>query len=321
MKSELIEMDWLEVRIHTTNEAIEPIINVLTEVGTDGVVIEDSFDLVKEKTSPFGEIYELDPKDFPETGVYIKTYIPDTESRDQTIVLIEERINNLRQYGIDIGENRIIYNHVDEEEWSTAWKKYYKPVQVSERITIKPTWEEYEPTLADELIIELDPGMAFGTGTHGTTKLCLQQLEKYIQPNDHVLDVGCGSGVLSIAALKLGANHVDAYDLDEIAVKSTLENAQLNNIAGSLTVKKNNLLETVNQKADIIVSNILAEVIVLFVKDAWANLREGGLFLTSGIIEKKKQLVLDELKLVGFTIIEEKELDGWISITAQKNGR
>lgn len=311
-------MDWLEVRIHTTNEAIEPIVNILTEVGTDGVVIEDSSDLSKERTSPFGEIYELDPKDFPKDGVYIKTYIPDTESRDQTIKLIEERINNLLQYDIDIGENCIIYNHVDEEEWSTAWKKYYKPVQVSERITIKPTWEEYKTTVADELIIELDPGMAFGTGTHATTKLCLRQLEKKIQPKDHVLDVGCGSGVLSIAALKLGAGLVNAYDLDEVAIKSTLENAGLNNTKNKLTVDKNNLLETVNVQADIIVSNILAEVIVLFVEDAWTNLREGGLFLTSGIIERKKELVVEQLNLVGFTIIEENELDGWISITAQK---
>lgn len=318
MKSELMNMDFIEVCIHTTNEAIEPITNVLTDIGTNGVVIEDSYDLIKKRETPLGEVFELNPNDFPADGVYIKTYIPKTMSYPKTIETIKDNVTNLKNFNIDIGNNEVTHEVVQEEDWSTSWQKYYKPVQVSDRITIKPTWEEYIPKQTKELIIELDPGMAFGTGTHATTKLSLQQLEKYIKNQDRVMDVGCGSGILSIASIKLGAAHVDAYDLDEVAVTSAKQNAQLNNVESHLTIRKNNLLENINKQVDIIVSNILAEVIVQFVDDAWVNLKVGGMFLTSGIIEKKKDIVLEKLRSTGFEIIDVKEIDGWIAIAAQK---
>lgn len=311
-------MKWTEICIQTTNEAVEAISHILHENGASGIVIEDPQDLYDIYDSPYGEVYELDPNDYPEEGVRIKSYLPVNSYLKDTVDEIMLSINNLEAFGLEIGENKVTLTEVREEDWATAWKKYYKPLQISERITIKPTWETYQPLRNDEIIIELDPGMAFGTGTHPTTMLSIQALEKYCHKGDVILDVGCGSGVLSIAAAKLGAEKVYAYDLDDVAVKSSKMNIAQNQLSDKIVVKQNNLLQGINMDADIIVSNILAEIIVKFVDDAWKNLRNKGIFITSGIIESKKQLVLDEMEKHGFDIIEVNELEEWISIIARK---
>ena len=203
-------MKWSEFSIHTTNEAIEPISHILHEAGASGVVIEDPFELTKEREDQFGEIYQLNPDDYPEEGVIVKAYLPVNSFLGETVDAIKESINNLIIHNIDIGLNKVTISEVNEEEWATAWKKYYHPVKISERFTIVPTWEIYTPVSSDELIIELDPGMAFGTGTHPTTVMCIQALERSVRPGDRVIDVGTGSGVLSIAAAMLGAEDVRA---------------------------------------------------------------------------------------------------------------
>ncbi|MFC4022746.1 50S ribosomal protein L11 methyltransferase [Oceanobacillus longus] len=312
-------MKWSEISIHTTNEAIEPISNILHETGASGLVIEDPLDLVKVRENVYGEIYDLDPNEYPEEGVRIKAYLPINSFLSETVEEIKQAINNLLIYDIDLGTNQVSLSEINEEEWATAWKKYYKPVKISKKITITPTWEEYSPVSTDEIIIELDPGMAFGTGTHPTTVLSIQALETYLTKEDIVIDVGCGSGVLSIAASKLGAKEVYAYDLDEIAVNSTKLNAKVNQLDQQIVVKQNNLLNNINMTADVIVSNILAEIIVQFVDDAWNNLVDGGLFITSGIIQNKKQLVKDKLVEQGFEIVAVNEMEDWISIVAKKN--
>jgi ribosomal protein L11 methyltransferase len=312
-------MQWAEVRIHTTNEAVEPIANLLHETGAGGLAIEDPLDLHREYRNTFGEMYALNPNDYPADGVYIKTYIPVNSYLKETVEQIKEAVSNLTQYGIDIGKNDFIVHKLDEEDWATAWKKYYKPIQVSDKMTITPTWEKYERASDEELVIELDPGMAFGTGTHPTTILSIQALEKYLKKDDMVMDVGSGSGVLSIASVLLGARSVLAFDLDDVAVKSTLMNADLNGLDDKITAKQNNLLEGIDEQSDIIVSNILAEIIVQFTRDAWNNLKDGGLFITSGVIQSKRQLVSDKLKQDGFRILEINEMDDWLSIVAKKN--
>ncbi|MDC3413337.1 50S ribosomal protein L11 methyltransferase [Aquibacillus sp. 3ASR75-11] len=312
-------MKWSEVCIHTTNEAIEPISNILHEAGASGVVIEDPNDLVKERETPFGEVYELDPADYPEEGVYIKAYLAVNSFLGETVDEIKQAINNLLIYDFDLGANHITISEVNEQEWATAWKKYYKPVKISEKITIIPTWEEYSPVSSDEIIIELDPGMAFGTGTHPTTVLSIQALERILKPNDVVIDVGSGTGVLSIASALLGAEKVHAFDLDDLAVKISVINSKLNKVEDKITSAQNNLLDGVTIKADVIVSNILAEIIVRFVKDAYLCLKPGGVFITSGIINTKKQLVKETLIAEGFDIIEVNKMEDWISITAKKN--
>ena len=288
------------------------------ETGASGLVIEDPLDLKHFEGEGFGEIVELDPEDYPDEGVRIKAYLPMNSFLGETVEEIKQAINQLLLYDIDLGKNEVSLSEVHEEEWASAWKKYYKPVKISNRITITPTWEDYQPVSTDELIIELDPGMAFGTGTHPTTILSIQGLEAYVQPDDKIIDVGCGSGVLSIASIKLGAESVQAFDLDDIAVKSTNLNVKLNHLQNQVTAKQNNLLDGVDMQADVIVSNILAEIIVRFVEDAYKNLRPGGHFITSGIIQKKKQLVRDRLIEAGFEIISASELEDWVSIVAKK---
>jgi ribosomal protein L11 methyltransferase len=313
-----IRLKWSEICIHTTNEAIEPISNILHETGASGVVIEDPMDLVIEKEDKFGEIYALDENDYPEEGVYIKAYLPFNSFLGETVEEIKQAINNLITFDIDLGPNQVTLSEVNEEDWATAWKKYYKPVQISNKITITPTWEDYTPKSNEEIVIELDPGMAFGTGTHPTTVLSIQALEKVIKGNETVIDVGCGSGVLSITSALLGADEIYAYDLDEIAVKSTQLNAKVNKVNHLIKTKQNNLLSHVDMKVDIIVSNILAEIIIRFIDDAWENLKDGGYFITSGIIQAKKTLVLEKLEQQGFEILEINELEDWVSVIAKK---
>jgi ribosomal protein L11 methyltransferase len=315
---ELVDMKWSEICIHTTQEAVEAVSNVLHEAGASGVVIEDPDDLFKERDTSFGEVYQLNPDDYPEEGVILKAYLPVTSFLGETVEEIKEAINSLMRYDIDIGKNKVTISEVNEEEWATAWKKYYKPVKISERITITPTWEEYEPVNTDEIIIELDPGMAFGTGTHPTTVMCIQAIEKAINENDTVIDVGTGSGVLSVAAAKLGASQVSAYDLDEVAVKSAILNTKLNKVHENVTVEQNNLLDGIEGPVDMVVANILAEVIVRFVDDAANVLKSGGVFITSGIIQGKKNEVKSCLLENGFDINETIQMEDWIAFIAVK---
>ncbi|MGG3841899.1 50S ribosomal protein L11 methyltransferase [Anoxybacillus kestanbolensis] len=311
-------MKWSEISIHTTHEAVEAISNILHEAGAGGVVIEDPFELTKERETTYGEIYQLNPDDYPEEGVIIKAYLPVNSFLGETVEEIKQAINNLMLYNIDIGRNKITISEVNEEEWATAWKKYYNPVKISERFTIVPTWETYEPVSSDELIIELDPGMAFGTGTHPTTVMCIQALEKTVKEGDTVVDVGTGSGILSIAAAMLGAKRVHALDLDPVAVESAKLNVKLNKVHDVVTVSQNNLLDRIDEQADVIVANILAEIILRFVDDAYRLLRSDGVFITSGIIQTKKQEVKEGLLRAGFTIEETLTMEDWVAFIAKK---
>lgn len=311
-------MKWTEFSIHTSQDAVEPVCNILHEAGASGVVIEDPSDLEKEWDVNLGEIYQLSPDDYPEEGVIVKAYFPINSFLGETIEEVKEAINGLLLYDIDLGQNKVILHEVKEEEWATAWKKYYKPVKVSNKITITPTWEEYQAVSEDEQIIELDPGMAFGTGTHPTTVLCIQALESMLNINDRVIDVGTGTGVLSIAAAKLGAGKILALDLDEVAVNSAKINVKLNNVHDKVTVKQNNLIEGVTEEHDLIVANILAEIIVRFTDDAARVLKQNGVFITSGIIKRKKQEVKDALIASGFEIMEVNEMEDWVAIIAKK---
>ncbi|MGE7905427.1 50S ribosomal protein L11 methyltransferase [Peribacillus sp. NPDC094092] len=312
-------MKWSEFAIQTTNEAVEPVSNILHEAGASGVVIEDPLELVKERENVFGEIYHLNPDDYPNEGVVIKAYLPVNSFLGDTIDAIKESINNLLLFDIDLGKNIVSISEVNEEEWATAWKKYYNPVKISERFTIVPTWEDYTPVSSDELIIELDPGMAFGTGTHPTTVMCIQALERTVQPGDLVVDVGTGSGVLSIAAALLEAKRIQSLDLDEVAVESAKQNVELNNVQDKVSVSQGNLLDGVNEQADIVVANILAEVIMRFTDDVAKVVKPGGYFIASGIIQTKKQDVKDAIIASGFTVEETILMEDWVAIIAKRN--
>lgn len=313
-------MKWSEITIHTTHEATEAVANILYEAGASGVIIEDSVEPDRVRENLYGEIVELDRNDFPAEGVIVKAYLPVNSFLIETMKDIKQLIELLPSYGLDIGANEIKTAEVDDEDWATAWKKYYHPVKISGRFTIVPTWEEYTPVDSDELIVELDPGMAFGTGTHPTTVMCMQALEKYVRKDDVVVDVGTGSGVLSIGAAMLGAKSVHALDLDEVAVTAAKENIELNKMHDIIQVTHGNLLESIHIEPQIIIANILAEVIVTFSEDAANLLPTDGLFIVSGIIEEKRDFVKDDLIAKGFEIIESVLMEDWVAIIAQKKG-
>ncbi|WP_336635746.1 50S ribosomal protein L11 methyltransferase [Lysinibacillus fusiformis] len=311
-------MKWSELSIHTKNEAVEAISNILHEAGASGVVIEDSAEFAKPREDQFGEIYALNEEDFPKDGVIVKAYLSESSFLNETVEEIKAAITNLTNFNIDIGENVVSIVEVNEEDWATAWKQYYHPVKISERFTIVPTWEQYTPVSTDELIIELDPGMAFGTGTHPTTVMCLQGLEKVIKEGDTVVDIGTGSGVLSIGAALLGAKNVHALDLDEVAVRSAQENVALNKVEDKVAVFHGNLLDTVKEPADVVVANILAEIIMSFTDDAFSIVKPGGLYVTSGIIGAKRDDVKVALEASGFIIEEVLLMEDWVAIIARR---
>lgn len=313
-----MQVKWTELSILTTHEAVEPVSNILHEAGASGVVIEDSKELTKERIDQFGEIYALKPEDFPKNGVVVKAYLSASSFLGETIEEIKLAIDNLKNFDINIGENVLTICEVDEEDWANAWKAYYHPVKISERFTIVPTWENYKPVSTDELIIELDPGMAFGTGTHPTTVMCLQALEKVVQEGNSVIDVGTGSGVLSIGAAMLGAEYVHALDLDEVAVTSARENIALNKVDDVVSVFHGNLLDTVKEPADVVVANILAEIIMTFTDDAFSIVKPGGLYVTSGIIGAKKDDVKAALEKSGFVIEEVLMMEDWVAIISRR---
>lgn len=317
-------MKWHEITIHTTEEAIEMVSNFLHELGSGGVSIEESGTLNKKRDTSLGQWYDLPLNDIPEGEAIIKGYFSE-ESVEQITTYIkqlEQSIEQLKSFSIDVGAVRITHQEVEEADWANEWKQYYKPVKISERLVIKPTWEHYEAA-ADELIIELDPGMAFGTGTHETTSLCLRTIEQVMQVGDDVIDIGTGSGILAIAAVKLGANHVLAIDLDPVAVSSALENAKLNKLEDQITVLEGDLLNvsTVRQFAQpvqLIVANILAEIILTFIGDVYEKLEHGGKYIASGIIKQKEADVVAGLQAAGFTIENRLYENDWVAIVAVK---
>lgn len=311
-------MQWNEVKVATASEAVEAVANILMESGASGVMIEDVLDVENFKSDAYGELLDKENYQTIEEGAEVTAYYPETTFLPEILPVIKERINRLPEFGLAIGANQVTIAQVSEENWATAWKKYYHPVNISHFLTIVPSWQEYTPKHAEEKIITLDPGMAFGTGTHPTTRLTLQALEVVLQGGETVLDVGTGSGVLSIASKYLGAKHVYAYDLDEVAVRAAKENMDLNPVAKDVVVAANDLLKGINHSADVIVANILADIIVLMIEDAYRLLKEDGRLIVSGIIEEKKAMVLAEMAKAGFEVDQIFNQKDWYAIILKK---
>jgi ribosomal protein L11 methyltransferase len=322
-------MRWNELTIHTTEEAVEMISNFMHELGAGGVSIEESGSLNKPRDTSLGQWYEHPLNDIPEGEAVIKGYFAETESIDEVLVTFREQIRMLKdEIDIDTGRAEISVRMVDEEDWANSWKQYFKPLRVSARLTIKPTWENYTPETSDEIILELDPGMAFGTGTHPTTSLCLRTLESVIREGQDVIDVGTGSGVLAIAAARLGARHVLALDLDPVAVSSASENVRLNGLQDDITVELSDLLGVLRKQntdslgvqipVQVVVANILAEIILLFLDDVYEVLESGGAYIVSGIYKNKEDVVEKALIEAGFQIAEKTKDQDWIVFVARK---
>ncbi|SHI00380.1 50S ribosomal protein L11 methyltransferase [Clostridium grantii] len=307
--------EWIEVEIVTNEEAIEAITAILYNTEVDGVSILDVDDIeFVKKNANYNEYFpeKLSPLD---SGAIIRAYYKEDNKFEEKLSYIKENIDNLWKFDIDIKETKVTTYKVDESQWENNWKKYYKTTKIGEKIVVKPSWEKYEEK-DDEILVELDPGMAFGTGTHETTSLCIKALEKYVGENHQVFDIGTGSGILAIAAAKLKAEKVIGVDLDPVAVKVALENVKINNV-DNIEILEGNLMDVVKGKADIIIANILADIIILLSEDVKKFLKPQGYFISSGIIENKLELVSNHLINLGF-IIEEVRLDGeWCCVVAK----
>lgn len=311
-------MKWHEIKVETASEAVEAVANILMETGASGVVIEDSLDIQQFQTDGLGEVIDKEHITSLKEGAYVTAYFPETIFVPELLPAITEQVNKLPDFGLAIGKNQITVSEVAEENWATAWKKYYHPVRITRFLTIKPSWEDYQERDESEKIIQLDPGMAFGTGTHPTTRLSLTALETVLRGGETVLDVGTGSGVLSIAASYLGAKKIYAYDLDQVAVKAAKENLALNPQAANIQVTANDLLKKVDQKADVIVANILADIIVKLIPDAWRLLKDDGSLIVSGIIAAKKDLVISKMTEQGFVLDQLFQQKDWYAMTFVK---
>lgn len=325
-------MKWHEITIGTTEEATEMISNFLHEMGAGGVSIEESGTLNKKRDTSLGQWYELPLNDIPEGQAVIKGYFSEGIDTDELIAALKPRIEELKEFDIDTGVVTYEAVEVDDEDWATAWKQYFKPLRVSDTLTIKPTWEEYEAS-EGERIIELDPGMAFGTGTHPTTALCLQTLESVVKGGEDMIDVGTGSGILAIGACRLGVKGVLALDLDPVAVSSATENVRLNDLSEQVEVKLSDLLGVLQGEqpsdennsglritvpVDLVVANILAEIILLFIDDVYQSLKPGGIYIASGVYKNKESDVEQGLIASGFHIVEKRRDEDWIAFVARK---
>ena len=309
--------NWIEITIHTTNEASEIVESILLDYGSTGVAIEDPTTLEENLHDDFGTIVELSPTDFPDVGVIVKGYINELNFDDGTFTRFKGELEQLGQ-NINIGEFfKIETTTIKDSDWENSWKDYFDILNIGEKFVIVPTWREYENE-ENKYVINIDPGMAFGTGGHETTSLCIKNLEKYVKPHDDIIDVGCGSGILSIAASYLTDGEIKAVDLDKLAVDVSRENFALNNLENRIAVEEASLLTKETKKYNIIVANILAHIIELMLDDAYKLLEDGGYYITSGIIKDKKVELLEQMLERGFTLVEETSDNEWYSFVVTK---
>ena len=309
--------NWIEITIHTTNEASEIVESILLDYGSTGVAIEDPTTLEENLHDDFGTIVELSPTDFPDVGVIVKGYINELNFDDETFTRFKGELEQLGQ-NINIGEFfKIETTTIKDSDWENSWKDYFDILNIGEKSVIVPTWREYENE-ENKYVINIDPGMAFGTGGHETTSLCIKNLEKYVKPHDNIIDVGCGSGILSIAASYLTDGEIKAVDLDKLAVDVSRENFALNNLENRIAVEEASLLTKETKKYNVIVANILAHIIELMLDDAYKLLEDGGYYITSGIIKDKKDELLEKMLERGFKLVEETSDNEWYSFVVTK---
>ncbi len=309
-------MKWAEISIQTTHEATEAVADIFHRLGASGVVIEDP-----ELVNSYRRSGTWDYCDIPEVQdtsvVTVKAYLPVDDQLDDRLRLFERRVEELAEHDIDKGSGLIRLREVHEEDWANAWKEFYHPIRVGERLVVKPSWQEY-PAEAGDVVIELDPGMAFGTGTHYTTAMGLEMLEQAVRPGDLVFDIGTGSGILAVAAAKLGAGRVLAVDNDPLAVRIAGENIAANDTADIVTVAVGDLLTGLDGQADIIVANIIADVIIRLAPAVPERLKDGGLFLAGGVIADRLGDVTDAILTAGLAVEKVLEEGGWATILARK---
>lgn len=317
-------MKWKKFTLKTTTEAVDYISSLFDEIGIQGIEIEDNVPLTESETK--GMFIDILPELPPDDGTArVSFYLDDDDDAEAILKEVDEGLSELRQY-VEIGEGTITASETEDKDWINNWKQYFKPFTVDD-ILIKPTWEEIPEEHKDKLLIQIDPGTAFGTGQHETTQLCIRQLRKYVTPETVLLDVGTGSGILGITALKLGAKTVFGTDLDENAITAVGENLEANGIdSEKFAVLQGNIIDDKAvqdaagyEKYDVAVANILADVIILLQREVSVHLKKGGIFITSGIINMKEEAVRAAFAANdAFEVIEVTYQGEWLSVTARK---
>ncbi len=309
-------MEWVKLAVSVNEDASEMISEILLESGAAGTQVTGGS---LPETDGYGEI----PPDQTEEGCRVCAYFPMDEELENRMLHVRERLAGLREadLGFDPGTLQLSTETVDEKDWENEWKKYFKPQRVSDFVVIKPTWEPYTPA-SDETVVEIDPGMAFGTGTHETTRMCIALIEEYMQAGDFVLDVGCGSGILAVAAAKLGAGSVLALDLDSVAVETAQKNVALNCMESKVSVIRSDILSAVpaESRYNIVVANIIADVVIELNASILKYMKKPGIYICSGIIRDRLDDVLSSLKKNGLRVIKVSNMGEWCAIACKGKG-
>lgn len=317
-------MKWNKYSLKTTTEAVDLVSNMLMELGIEGIEIEDNVQLSESdiKTMFVDFLPELPPDD----GLATVNFYIDSEEDDKTILpKVEEGLKELAEF-INIGEGTISESETEDKDWINNWKQYFKPF-VFEGIVIKPTWEEIDDSMQGKIVVNIDPGTAFGTGSHETTQLVISQLDKYVKDGNELLDVGCGSGILSVIGLMLGAKHAVGTDLDPNAIVATKENAEINNISmDKIEILEGNIIDDKKIKDavgyecyDVVAANILADVLIPLSTCITDHMKSGAYFITSGIINTKEEEVVAAFKKNPLLeIVEINHKGEWVNVTARK---
>jgi len=325
-------MKWTKITLETTSEAVDFISGMLYDLGIEGIEIEDNVPLTEEeKKQMFVDILPIVNEG--DNTAKVSFYVDPADDLASLLMRVKEGLKEISEF-VSVGSGNISISDTEDKDWINNWKEFFKPFRIDDSIVIKPTWETLTEKKPDDLVIEIDPGISFGTGSHETTKLCILALKKYLKQNDTVLDAGSGSGILSIIASKLGAGYVLGVDIDPIATKSALENAQVNNInASEWNVHENdmpntpvafataNLIEDQEirtrigkDKFDLVVANILADVIIPLSGIIKDNIKDGGLFICSSIINTKEDEVKAALEKNNYKIIEVNRMGDWVMV-------
>ena len=286
-------MRWAEIGIETTAQAQDAVAELLMENGCGGTAISG------------------------EAPVIVTCYLPMDDRLEDRLLSIRARVKDLAGFGLEAGSGEITVKYAGDEDWAEAWKSFFHTLRVGKRIVIKPTWEEYKPQFGD-LIIEIDPGMAFGTGNHETTQLCLEMLEKYMKPRMIVVDFGTGSGILALAAAKLRASLVIAFDSDEVAVQAARKNVMQNQLERAIEVHRTDSSSFIGGSVDLVTANLLAGTIITRAEELQQLLRPGGILIASGIVQERSAEVEQALREVGFEIVETRTSGEWVAVAAKR---
>lgn len=317
-------MKWNQFRLKTTTEAEDIVSSMLMDLGIEGVQIEDKIPLTQsDKEQMFVDILPDIPED--DGTAYLTFYLDESDDKGMILLNVRKELEEMRSY-LNVGECTIEESQTEDVDWVNNWKQYFHQFYIDDILVI-PSWEKVEAKDSDKMVIHIDPGTAFGTGMHETTQLCIRQLKKYVTPDTEILDVGCGSGILGMLALKFGAKHSVGTDLDPCAIDATHENMEANGIdrsqyevmIGNIIDQKEIQDQVGYEKYDIVAANILAEVLLPLTPVILHQLKPGGIYITSGIIDEKATVVVDAIKQAGMEVLEVHHQGEWVSVTARKN--